>query len=245
MPREPKCRRVAFEPVVNYFKPQGVEPSSIEEVTLKIEELEAIRLKNYLALEQEEGAIMMGVSRPTFQRILTEANAKVAEALITGKALRIEGGNYCLGHGYCRKHSCSLSEPEICSFPQSLSSVKMNVKKRSRIAICALGEHPHSLVAEHFGRCSFFVIWDPEQSSYYALPNTYADSHQGAGTSSARGLISAGVGTIITNKIGRKSFVTMQRSEITIYADTEDSTVENTLNKYLEHKLPELEESNR
>ncbi len=63
------------------------------EVCLSVDEAEAIRLKDIAGLEQEEGADRMGISRPTFQRILLSARQKVADALLNGKALRIEGGH--------------------------------------------------------------------------------------------------------------------------------------------------------
>lgn len=94
MPRPTKPRWVEFVPCVTYFKPVGVPMSQLEEVTLGVDEAEAIRLKDYIGLEQEECAIRMNLAQSTFQRILTEARTKVAQALVNGKALRIEGGNY-------------------------------------------------------------------------------------------------------------------------------------------------------
>lgn len=96
MPRPPKCRRVEFEPQITYFKPAGIPKFQLQELALKVEEIEAIRLKDKEGLEQEECAERMHVSRPTFQRILMSAREKIADALIEGKALRIEGGNYRL-----------------------------------------------------------------------------------------------------------------------------------------------------
>ncbi|MGI6163750.1 MAG: DUF134 domain-containing protein [Bacillota bacterium] len=94
MPRPTKPRWVEFIPNVTYFKPAGVPMAGLEEVTLGVDEAEAIRLKDYIGLEQEECAIRMNLAQSTFQRILTEARTKVAHALVDGKALRIEGGNY-------------------------------------------------------------------------------------------------------------------------------------------------------
>jgi predicted DNA-binding protein (UPF0251 family) len=94
MPRPPKCRRVALLPGVTYFKPAGIPLKALEEVCLSVEEAEAIRLKDLEGMEQEEGAAKMNISRPTFQRILASARRKVAEALLKGKAIRIEGGNF-------------------------------------------------------------------------------------------------------------------------------------------------------
>jgi predicted DNA-binding protein (UPF0251 family) len=56
---------------------------------LKVEELESIRLKDYQQLSQEEAAKKMGVSQPTFHRIVSEAHRKIAEAFVEGKAIRI------------------------------------------------------------------------------------------------------------------------------------------------------------
>lgn len=96
MPRPPKYRRVEFEPQVTYFKPAGIPKYKLQELVLNVEEIEAIRLKDKEGLEQEECAERMHVSRPTFQRILMIAREKIADAIIEGKAIRIEGGNYRL-----------------------------------------------------------------------------------------------------------------------------------------------------
>ena len=66
----------------------------LEEVRLSIEEAEAIRLKDMEKLEQETCAEKMNISRATFQRVLGAARQKIADALLNGKAIRIEGGNY-------------------------------------------------------------------------------------------------------------------------------------------------------
>jgi predicted DNA-binding protein (UPF0251 family)/predicted Fe-Mo cluster-binding NifX family protein len=94
MSRPQKHRRVAFIPDVTFFKPAGIPLRDIEEIQLTVEELEAIRLKDLEGLEQGEGADKMNVSRPTFQRILSSARQKIAEALLNGKSIRIEGGNF-------------------------------------------------------------------------------------------------------------------------------------------------------
>ncbi len=83
-------------PQVTYFKPAGIPASTLESVGLTVEETEAIRLKDLEGLQQEECAQRMRVSRPTFHRVLESARQKVADALINGKAVRIEGGNFAL-----------------------------------------------------------------------------------------------------------------------------------------------------
>jgi predicted DNA-binding protein (UPF0251 family) len=83
-------------PQVTLFKPAGVPARLLERVELSVEELEAIRLKDVEKLQQEECAERMHISRPTFHRVLESARQKVADALINGKAVRIEGGNFAL-----------------------------------------------------------------------------------------------------------------------------------------------------
>jgi len=94
MGRQPLWRRVGFVPQVTYFKPAGIPLSSLQEVRLSVEEAEAIRLKDMEGLEQEDCAQKMNVSRTTFSRVLASARQKIAEALLSGKAIRIEGGNF-------------------------------------------------------------------------------------------------------------------------------------------------------
>jgi predicted DNA-binding protein (UPF0251 family) len=99
MPRPPKCRRVAFLPGATYFKPAGIPLRVLNEVRLSVEEAEAVRLKDVEGLEQGEGAEKMNISRPTFQRVLASARQKIADALLSGKAIRIEGGNFEIAPG--------------------------------------------------------------------------------------------------------------------------------------------------
>lgn len=96
MPRPPKHRLVGFLPEVTYFKPAGIPLRFLEEEQLGVDELEALRLSDLEGLDQTEAAQKMGVAQSTLQRILTVARRKVAQALVKGKAIRIEGGAYRL-----------------------------------------------------------------------------------------------------------------------------------------------------
>ena len=90
--RPKKIRFINFNPQTTYFKPQGIPLCSLEEINLTVDELESVRLKNYQELKQNECAKKMKISQSTFQRILHTANQKIADALINGKAVRINGG---------------------------------------------------------------------------------------------------------------------------------------------------------
>ncbi len=96
MARPQKERIVAFNPNVSYFKPRGIPLVELEEIGLTIDGREAIRLADLQGLSHEEAGRRMGVSRATFGRIVQKARYAVADALINGKAINVEGGNYKL-----------------------------------------------------------------------------------------------------------------------------------------------------
>ncbi len=124
MARPQKDRLVACDPSISYFKPRGVPLRQMEEVRLTIDQMEALRLADLEGLSQEEAGRQMGVSRATFGRIVQRARKVVAEALVHGKAILMEGGNYqlkrtgrrfvCQGCGFqweaqlegCRTQAC-------------------------------------------------------------------------------------------------------------------------------------------
>lgn len=93
MPRKKCVRQVSRHPEVIYYKPAGVPMCELDEVVLHVDELEALKLADFEGLYQEEACKRMEVSRATFGRILAEAHRKLADALVNGKGLRIEGGN--------------------------------------------------------------------------------------------------------------------------------------------------------
>ena len=98
MSRPTKFRRVEFFPKNSYFIPVGKAKCEIEEIVLKVEELEAMRLKDIEELTQEQCAERMKVSRQTFQNIIDSARKKIAMALTEGKAISISGGHYTTNH---------------------------------------------------------------------------------------------------------------------------------------------------
>lgn len=106
MPRPPNCRRVAAEPGATVYKPAGVRACELEWLRLGLDELEALRLADRDGLHHETAAAHMNVSRATFGRIVESARRKVAEALCSGKALEIAGGNVAPPAGCDRRRRC-------------------------------------------------------------------------------------------------------------------------------------------
>jgi predicted DNA-binding protein (UPF0251 family) len=90
MVRPRKARCVRGEVSVSYFKPQGIPLRRLEEVVLNRDEFEAIRLYAHEDLNQTDAAKQMDISQPTFARIIEKANKKIAQAIVEGKAIKIE-----------------------------------------------------------------------------------------------------------------------------------------------------------
>ena len=89
MVRPVKLRKLNFNPSVTYFKPRAIPLASLEEVELRLDELEVLKLCDYEGFEQKEAAKKINISQSTLQRILSSARKKIAEAIIKGKAIKI------------------------------------------------------------------------------------------------------------------------------------------------------------
>jgi len=89
-----KCPRLIGEkPGTVFYKPAGIRLIELEEVILELDEFEAVKLADLEELYQEEAAEKMKISRQTFGRIISSAHKKIADAIVNGKAIKIEGGN--------------------------------------------------------------------------------------------------------------------------------------------------------
>jgi uncharacterized protein len=123
-------RCVEYNPGVSYFKPRGIPMDHLEEIRLKIDEREALRLADLEGLSQEESGRRMGVSRATFGRIVERARRTVADALINGKAIHVEGGNYEISsrNGLLECGKCGYEWHEKREAEQSVKCPSCNTK---------------------------------------------------------------------------------------------------------------------
>ena len=125
MPRPVKCRIITEMPNHIAFKPVGFPMEELEKVILSLDEYESLRLADFEELYQEIAAEKMNVSRQTFGNIVKSARKKVAEALITGKAILIEGGDVTILNKpcpRCRKNMKSCPKCEDKNNENNLSS---------------------------------------------------------------------------------------------------------------------------
>ncbi|HAR43681.1 MAG TPA: hypothetical protein DCS07_13790 [Bdellovibrionales bacterium] len=88
--RPKKRRHTCCDVNATYFKPRGIPMSTLEEVVLEPDEIEALRLAHLQSLYQEDAALRMKISRTTFSRIIDSAHKKVSDAIVNGKALRLD-----------------------------------------------------------------------------------------------------------------------------------------------------------
>ena len=102
MPRPKKCRRVCGLPAWREFGPRGM-GCAAETVIMGLDEYEAVRLIDLEGLQQEQAAAQMGVARTTVQAMYNTARRKMADCVVNGKALRIQGGDVevCERRAHC------------------------------------------------------------------------------------------------------------------------------------------------
>jgi predicted DNA-binding protein (UPF0251 family) len=115
-PRPFKLRRISNPPSVSGFKPYGnkKDTDQAQSVFLNLEEYEALRLCDYEMLNHQQASVIMSVSRPTLTRIYSKARQKIAEALVLGKQIIIEGGKiYFDSEWYsCKSCGCFFNNPD-------------------------------------------------------------------------------------------------------------------------------------
>ena len=252
MPRPFKCRRVSFVPGVTYFKPAGIPLRILEENQLSLEETEAIRLKDLEHLEQAECAGKMAISRPTFQRVLASARKKIADSIVYGKALRIEGGNYEL-----------IAEHFNNRFGDKEKNTKITrnnmEEKQMKIAVITENE---TTVSQHFGRAPLYVVFTVENGKITGKEsrakmghNQFASQHgpheaQGgqhgfdpASQSRHAGMAEAikDCQILIAGGMGMGAYESLKTYKIEpIITDVQD--IEEVVNLQLQGKLPNLRE---
>lgn len=121
MSRPRKCRNVCCLPESNLFGPLNAINSHGGIISMTVEEYETIRLIDLEGFTQEESADKMNVARTTVQKIYGDARKKVAESLVNGSILKIEGGDYKLceatepmqGCARCRRRRFGEPCPEL------------------------------------------------------------------------------------------------------------------------------------
>ncbi len=153
--RPTKCRRVCHFPEFLEFAP--TEEGLGEPIILTVDEFETIRLIDKEGLSQEECGIQLGVGRTTAQKIYETARKKIADALVLGCSLKIEGGDFHLCNGnseFCYKRECEKR--------QTQNTYKIEKGEYiMRIAVT----YENGEIFQHFGHTEQFKLYDVENGN--------------------------------------------------------------------------------
>ena len=250
MPRPRKCRRVAFIPGITYFKPAGIPLRELEENLLTIDEIEAIRLKDIEDLEQEHCAVKMGISRPTFQRMLESARRKIADALLNGKAIKIQGGTFEVTSLRCKCMNGCNNTAQINN-NEGVKNMKIAVVTDDGTTIC-----------QHFGRAQYYSVITIENGKVTSKEQRSKAGHHVAGAEHAshashgekHGFDAnaqashAGMMANITDcqlvmagGMGWGAQVSLKQAGIDVYM-TDKINIDEAIQLYIQGKLPNLQE---
>ena len=227
MPRPKHCRYVSSTPSVTYFKPRGIPLRELEEATLSVDELEALRLADMEGLTAIEAAKHMRISRFTFGRTLASARRTVAQALCLGFALRIEGGRYALSQ-------CGAAQP------------RQKEISMQKIAVSSEGPTLDDYVDPRFGRAGGFVVVElPDMKVEYIDNGASQTMAMGAGIETAERMARAGVEVVISGYVGPKAFDALTAAGIRICQDVEGVTVREAVERFTRGELPFAAASNK
>jgi len=209
--RPRKSRLVRNAPTSRFYKPRGIPMSELKTVLLKDEEWEAILLADHQGLSQEKAAELMGVSRPTFSRVLAGARQAVARALVEGAALEIGGGDF-----------------------RVVSDVApLDLERNMTIAFAISGEDLDSPIDARFGRAPNFLVYDTGSGTFELIPNIALGSGQGAGLKAAEIIIRSKVKAVVAGEFGPKANDMLSRADIRIYS-SESMTVRQALAQFFD-----------
>lgn len=205
MSRPRKCRRVCHFPEINEFSPIG--EVSGEPVILTIDEFETIRLIDKESLSQEECGVQLCVGRTTIQKIYESARKKLANALVLGLPIKIEGGDYCLCNGnvdFCYKSDCFKKQIHI-------KFLMDKGEKLMRIAVT----YENGNIFQHFGHTEQFKVYDVEEGK---IVKTDIIDTNGSGHGALAGVLSAlKADVLICGGIGGGAQTALAESGIKLY----------------------------
>ena len=212
MPRPKKCRRICDYPQTPSFIPAEM-PEPMDAVILTLEEYETIRLIDKEGLSQEQCGDFMQVARTTVQQIYSSARKKLADVLVDGLPLRIEGGDYQLcngGNRACGYRSCYKQE-----FHKQYTKPKGD--HIMRIAVT----YENGEIFQHFGHTEQFKVYDVENSKI--ISSEVVDTN-GSGHGALAGVLSAlHVDALICGGIGGGAQMALEAAGIRLYGGVSGS----------------------
>ena len=232
MPRPKKCRRVCDYPQTLTFLPED-HKNREQAVILTVDEYETIRLIDKEGLSQEQCGDFMQVARTTVQQIYAGARKKLADALVEGLPLRIEGGDFQLcdgnedycGCGGCRRHRRGCVQQNIMEDRKMRIAIPLDENKQDVCIVLA--------------RAPYFLFWEDGKDTI--LENPAAQAHGGAGIQAAQFLVDNGVNVLITVRCGQNAADVFKAAGMKIYKSANKAAADD-LTAFEDGKLSELTE---
>ena len=206
MPRPKKCRRVCDFPQTLTFLPEDHKNRELA-VILTVDEYETIRLIDKEGLSQEQCGDFMQVARTTVQQIYASARKKLADVLVDGLPLRIEGGDYQLCSGGDRAYGCSNC------YKQKLNQQYAKPKGETIMRIAVTYENGE--IFQHFGHTEQFKVYNVENGKI--VSSEVVDTN-GSGHGALAGVLSAlHVDALICGGIGGGARAALTAAGIQLY----------------------------
>lgn len=232
MSRPRKCRKVCQLPATREFRPAGELPCK-SAVILTVDEYEAIRLIDRQGFSQEECGAYMRVARTTVQAIYNSARKKLADALVDGLALRIEGGDYQLcdgteeycGCGGCRRHRRRCAQRNGKEDETMRIAIPLDENKQDTCIVLA--------------RAPYFLVREDGQDT--VVENPAAQAQGGAGIQAAQFLVDQGVGALVTVRCGQNAADVFKAAGMKVYKSANKAAADD-LTALEEGRLQELTE---
>ncbi len=220
MARPTKCRRVCRYPESLCFSPDNGKMD--EPVILTVDEFEVIRLIDREGASQEEAGIQLGVARTTVQKIYETARKKLADSLVLGLTLKIEGGDFKLCNGTditCPKHSCN----------QKQIAEKFKMKKGEKIMRIAV-TYENGEIFQHLGHTERFKVYDVEDNK---IVSSQVLDTNGSGHGALAGILKAlNVDVLICGGIGGGAQMGLSQAGIKLYGGV-SGNADNAVNALL------------
>lgn len=204
MPKHRK-RIVCKKPDTTVFVPREI--SNCELLTMTVDEYESIRLIDLEGLSQEKCAEQLGVARTTAQLIYKNAREKLAQALVMGMGIRIEGGNFVLCDGGQRCMQCHLNK--------SFTGKRVLKEKESKIMRVAV-TYDNGEIFQHFGRTEIFKVYEVKNGE---ILSSEIISSNGQGHGALAGILSINqIDVLICGGIGGGAQMALSEAGIELCA---------------------------
>jgi predicted DNA-binding protein (UPF0251 family)/predicted Fe-Mo cluster-binding NifX family protein len=218
----------------------------LTEVYLSLEGFEALRLADSLGLKHEEAARRMEVSRQTFGRVLAGARRCVADALVNGRALHIQGGDYVLSGRLgatdtpvdeTRDQRSAVGGGALKGQTQTTAAqtpiLPGKEHKVEKIVVTSEGPGLDEPVDPRFGRAAGFVVVDPETLEFEYVDNGAGQAMgQGAGIQAAETVARTGAKVVLTGFVGPKAFQALTAAGIVVGQSLQNLSVREAIARF-------------